>query len=50
MVNSLQKAVLAASASDYQAYAKLVNERPIAMLRDLLAITPKGEPIPVDQV
>ena len=36
--------------SDYQAYAKLVNERPVAMLRDLLAITPKGEPIPVDQV
>ncbi len=27
-----------------------MNERPVAMLRDLLAITPKGEPIPVDQV
>ena len=44
------KAVHSGEYSDYQAYAKLVNERPVAMLRDLLAITPKGEPIPVDQV
>ncbi|HGE8302087.1 TPA: glutamate synthase large subunit [Serratia marcescens] len=50
VVNSLQKAVHSGEYSDYQAYAKLVNERPVAMLRDLLAITPKGEPIPVDQV
>ncbi len=50
VVNSLQKAVHSGEYSDYQAYAKLVNERPIATLRDLLAIAPKGAPIPVDQV
>lgn len=44
------KAVHSGEYSDYQAYAKLVNERPIATLRDLLAIKPQGTPIPVDQV
>lgn len=50
VVSTLQTAVHSGKYSDYQAYAKLVNERPVAMLRDLLAITPQGTPIPVDQV
>lgn len=50
VVSTLQKAVHSGEYSDYQAYAKLVNERPIATLRDLLAIKPQGTPIPVDQV
>jgi glutamate synthase (NADPH/NADH) large chain len=50
VVNTLQAAVKSGEYSDYQQYAKLVNERPVAALRDLLQITPKGQPIPVDQV
>jgi glutamate synthase (NADPH/NADH) large chain len=50
VVNTLQAAVRSGDYSDYQKYAKLVNERPVATLRDLLKITPKDQPIPVDQV
>lgn len=50
VVNMLQKSVHSDKYSDYQAYATLVNQRPVAMLRDLLTITPQGEAIPVDQV
>lgn len=38
VVMSLQKAVASASQQDYDTYAKLVNERPVTHLRDLLAI------------
>lgn len=40
MVRTLQQAVQSGEYSDYQEYAKLVNERPATTLRDLLAITP----------
>lgn len=50
VVSMLQKSVHSGKYSDYQAYATLVNQRPVAMLRDLLTITPQGEAIPVDQV
>ncbi|WP_156103097.1 glutamate synthase large subunit [Erwinia sp. 9145] len=40
VVATLQKAVRSGEYDDYQQYAKLVNERPVAMLRDLLAVTP----------
>ncbi len=36
--------------SDYQEYAKLVNERPAATLRDSLAIHPDGEAVTIDEV
>lgn len=39
VVGTLQKAVQSGEYADYQHYAKLVNERPVAALRDLLAVT-----------
>ena len=50
VVQTLQAAVNSGDYADYQKYAKLVNERPASMLRDMLKITPNGAPIPVDQV
>lgn len=50
VVRTLQNAVHTGEYSDYQQYAKLVNERPVSTLRDLLAIKPAGQPIPLDQV
>jgi glutamate synthase (NADPH/NADH) large chain len=50
VVKSLQKAVHSGQYSDYQEYAKLVNERPVAMLRDLLAIKPNGQAVTLDKV
>jgi len=50
VVTTLQAAVNSGDYDDYKKYAKLVNERPVATLRDLLKVTPKGQPIPVDQV
>ncbi|WP_116475696.1 glutamate synthase large subunit [Zobellella maritima] len=51
VVNSLQQAVRSGSYEDYQTYAKLVNERPVAMLRDLLQVKTGGQAnLPLDQV
>ncbi|MEA9390365.1 glutamate synthase large subunit [Acerihabitans sp. TG2] len=50
VVKTLQLAVKSGEYRDYQLYAKLVNERPIAMLRDLLAIKPNGQAVSLDQV
>ncbi len=41
VVRTLQQAVQSGEYSDYQQYAKLVNERPAATLRDLLALNPR---------
>jgi glutamate synthase (NADPH/NADH) large chain len=49
VVRTLQQAVQSGEYSDYQQYAKLVNERPAA-LRDLLAITPNGETVSINDV
>ena len=35
---------------DYQKFSKLVNERPIACLRDLLTLAPDAEAISIDEV
>ncbi|WP_392566024.1 glutamate synthase large subunit [Utexia brackfieldae] len=43
VVQSLQKAVNTGRYEDYQQYAKFVNERPVAMLRDLLKLNPPKE-------
>ncbi|WP_340621675.1 glutamate synthase large subunit [Xenorhabdus siamensis] len=50
VVSTLQAAVHSGKYSDYQKYSQLVNGRPITTLRDLLAISPKGEPIPIEEV
>lgn len=50
MVRTLQQAVQSGEYSDYQQYAKLVNERPAATLRDLLALNPGEDAISIDEV
>ncbi|MCC4264858.1 glutamate synthase large subunit [Oceanimonas baumannii] len=50
VVTSLQQAVRSGSYDDYKAYARLVNERPVATLRDLLALKPAGPGIELSQV
>ncbi|ACS87391.1 glutamate synthase large subunit [Musicola paradisiaca] len=51
VVKTLQTAVHSGDYNDYQKYARLVNERPVATLRDLLAIQPQeGTAISIDEV
>ncbi len=50
VVYALQKAVGSGDYADYQDYARLVNERPVATLRDLFRLKPAGSPIPLDEV
>lgn len=50
VVQSLQKAVQSGDYQDYKAYARLVNQRPAATLRDLLALSPPEEGVSSDDV
>ena len=51
VVMSLQKAVASGNQQDYDTYAKLVNERPVTHLRDLLAIDRSAcQPIELSRV
>jgi len=50
VVATLQAAVRSGDYAHYQEYARLVNERPVATLRDLMKITPAGPPVPLDEV
>jgi glutamate synthase (NADPH/NADH) large chain len=50
VVTTLQSAVRSGDYDQYREYAKLVNERPVATLRDLMDIKPAGDPIPIDEV
>ncbi|OCG49295.1 glutamate synthase large subunit [Gilliamella sp. Choc5-1] len=51
VVQSLQKAVNNGNYEDYKRYADIVNNRPIATLRDLLKLNPpENAAIPLDQV
>ncbi|MDX1507449.1 MAG: glutamate synthase large subunit [Woeseiaceae bacterium] len=50
VVSSLQAAVRSGDFARYEHYAKLVNERPVATLRDLLKVKAAGEPVPLDEV
>jgi glutamate synthase (NADPH/NADH) large chain len=50
VVMSLQQAVASGEYSDYQRYATLVNERPIATLRDLLRPVEAAMPLGLDEV
>jgi glutamate synthase domain-containing protein 2/glutamate synthase domain-containing protein 1/glutamate synthase domain-containing protein 3 len=46
----LQQAVKGGGFERYRHFAELVNERPPAALRDLLAMRPAGPPVPLDEV
>ena len=50
VVTSLQKAVRSGNYDDYKVYARLVNERPVATLRDLLTLKPAGAGIDLSEV
>ncbi|MCG8710384.1 glutamate synthase large subunit [Brenneria sp. 4F2] len=51
VVTTLQAAVKSGEYSDYEQYSKLVNQRPAATLRDLLALKPQeGAAISIDDV
>ena len=46
----LQQAVKGGGWERYEHFARLVNQRPAAALRDLLELVPAGPPVPVDEV
>ncbi|WP_394248925.1 glutamate synthase large subunit [Vibrio profundi] len=50
VVGSLQTAVKTGESSDYQSFAKQVNSRPVAMLRDLMSLKKSDTPLPLQQV
>ena len=50
VVNKLQVAVKSGQSADYRDYAKQVNERPVAMLRDLLSLVPASKPSPIEAI
>ncbi len=50
VVHTLQQAVKTGDYSLWRDYATLVNERPVAVLRDLLALASDRAPIPREQV
>ena len=50
IVTSLQTAVHSGHQQDYQKFARLVNQRPPAALRDLLKLRPVQEPLPTENV
>ncbi len=50
VIATLQAAVKSGDYARYSEYARLVNERPVATLRDLLAIRPAGPAVPLDEV
>jgi glutamate synthase (NADPH/NADH) large chain len=50
VVATLQAAVRSGDYGTYQAYAGLVNDRPVATLRDLMTTKPLGDPVPLDEV
>jgi glutamate synthase (NADPH/NADH) large chain len=50
VVMSLQAAVVSGDYADYQQYANHCNDRPVAALRDLLALNLPDAPVPLDEV
>jgi glutamate synthase (NADPH/NADH) large chain len=50
VISSLQSAVRTGDYELYAKYAELVNDRPVATLRDLMTIKPAGKPVPLDEV
>jgi glutamate synthase (NADPH/NADH) large chain len=50
VVLQLQKAVQNSSYDDYRKFAELVNQRPVAMLRDLMQFRSDIKPLPLEEV
>jgi glutamate synthase (NADPH/NADH) large chain len=50
VIATLQSAVRSGDFERYREYAKLVNERPVSTLRDLMTIKPASAAIPLDEV
>ncbi|WP_297474541.1 glutamate synthase large subunit [uncultured Photobacterium sp.] len=50
VVSTLQKAVKSGDYQDYLAFAEQVNHRPVAAIRDLLALTDNHNPIAIENV
>jgi len=50
VVSTLQAAVRSGDFDKYQEYAALVNDRPVATLRDLLRINSERPPVPLEEV
>ncbi|MEW5755687.1 MAG: glutamate synthase large subunit [Pseudomonadota bacterium] len=50
VVQTLHVAVRSGRYEDYQVYADLVNQRPVAMLRDMFTLSGKAKPIPIEEV
>jgi glutamate synthase (NADPH/NADH) large chain len=50
VIGALQAAVVAGDYGLYKLYARLVNERPVSTLRDLLGFKLAAAPIPIDEV
>ncbi|OOF12618.1 glutamate synthase large subunit [Salinivibrio sp. PR5] len=50
VVKNLQSAVRSGEAMDYKTYAKTVNERPVATLRDLMRLKKADTPLPLERI
>ncbi|MDA9556786.1 glutamate synthase large subunit [Vibrio sp.] len=50
VVSKLQQAVKSGESVDYKSFAKQVNERPAATLRDLMKIKPSETPLPLEHI
>ena len=50
IIAELHKAVQGGNYDDYKSYATMVNERPVAVLRDLLGLKLAETPLPLDEV
>jgi glutamate synthase (NADPH) large chain len=50
VVAALQAAVISGDYSHYKLFCQLVNNRPAATIRDLLAVKPAARPIPLSEV
>jgi glutamate synthase (NADPH/NADH) large chain len=50
VIATLQAAVRSGDFDRYREYARLVNDRPAATLRDLFGLRPAGPPVPLDEV
>ncbi|KXS38972.1 MAG: glutamate synthase (NADPH/NADH) large chain [Halomonadaceae bacterium T82-2] len=50
IVKALQEAVQQGDYAKWKTFAALVNERPVATIRDLLTLKPAPEPLPLDDI
>ncbi|GED41643.1 glutamate synthase large subunit [Cobetia marina] len=50
VVMKLQQAVQQGDYGKWKEFARLVNERPVATIRDLLSLKPVAEPLPLEEV